>query len=101
MEQPEVYEPEAYEKLQSTVQPVYSLTEGLHQKTLSKLIRQVFDEDPLFEEYLPEDLREELKLSEYNYAVQNIFLKTGKRLGRHGAVSALMNFFFLLWQYSG
>lgn len=83
MEQPEVYEPEAYEKLQSTVQPVYSLTEGLHQKTLSKLIRQVFDEDPLFEEYLPEDLREELKLSEYNYAVQNIhFPENREALGQ-------------------
>lgn len=72
MEQPEVFDPEDYKRLQSTIQPVYSLTEGLHQKTIVRCIRQVFDEETLFEEYLPEKLRESLKLSEYNYAVQNI-----------------------------
>lgn len=82
MEQPEVFEPEAYKKLQFTIQPIYSLTEGVHQKTISRLIQQVFEEETLFEEYLPEDLRGELELSEYNYAVQNIhFPENMKALG--------------------
>ncbi len=72
MEQPEIFEPEAYEKVCSSIQPVYSLTEGLHQKMIGKLIRQVLDEGALFEDYLPEELRLEFHLSEYNFALHNI-----------------------------
>ena len=72
MEQPEIFEPEAYSKVRSSIQPVYSLTEGVHQKMIGKLVRQVLDEETLFEDYLPEDLRTEFHLSEYNFALQNI-----------------------------
>ena len=72
MEQPEIYEPEAYEKVRSTIQPIYSLTEGVHQKLIGKLVRQVLEEKTLFEDYLPEELRMELHLAEYNFALQNI-----------------------------
>ena len=86
MEQPEIFEPESYEKLQNGIQPVYSLTEGVTQKLLAKLIRQVLDSEVLFEDYLPEELREELHLAEYNYALHHIHypkdqqsLKTARR----------------------
>ena len=86
MEQPEIFEPESYEKLQNGIQPVYSLTEGVNQKLLAKLIRQVLDSEVLFEDYLPEQLREELHLAEYNYALHHIHypkdqqsLKTARR----------------------
>lgn len=72
MEQPEIFEPEAYAKVRSSIQPVYSLTEGVHQKMIGKLVRQVLDEETLFEDYLPEELRMEFHLSEYNFALQNI-----------------------------
>ena len=72
MEQPEIYEPEAYEKVRSTIQPIYSLTEGVHQKLIGKLVRQVLEEKTLFEDYLPEELRMEFHLAEYNFALQNI-----------------------------
>lgn len=72
MEQPEIFEPEAYEQVRSSIQPVYSLTEGVHQKMIGKLVRQVLDEETLFEDYLPEELRLEFNLSEYNFALQNI-----------------------------
>ncbi len=72
MEQPEIYEPEAYEKVCSTIQPIYSLTEGVHQKLIGKLVRQVLEEKKLFEDYLPEKLRMEFQLAEYNFALQNI-----------------------------
>ena len=52
MEQPEIYEPEAYEKVRSTIQPIYSLTEGVHQKLIGKLVRQVLEEKTLFDDYL-------------------------------------------------
>lgn len=86
MEQPEIFEPESYKKLQNGIQPVYSLTEGVTQKLLAKLIRQVLDSEVLFEDYLPEELREELHLAEYNYALHHIHypkdqqsLKTARR----------------------
>ena len=72
MEQPEIFEPESYEHIQKEIQPVYSLTEGVHQKLLGKLTRQVLDQEVLFEDYLPEDLRMELNLAEYNYALSQI-----------------------------
>ena len=34
MEQAEIYDPDTYENLQKEIQPVYSLTEGIHQKLL-------------------------------------------------------------------
>lgn len=72
MEQPEIFEPEAYENVRSSIQPVYSLTEGVHQKMIGKLVRQILDEKTLFEDYLPEELRMTFHLSEYNFAIQNI-----------------------------
>lgn len=72
MEQAEIFEPEAYEKIRSSIQPIYSLTEGIHQKLIGRLVRQVLDEEQLFEDYLPEELRMEFHLAEYNYALNNI-----------------------------
>ena len=72
MEQPEVFEPESYVRLQHEIQPVYSLTEGVNQKLLGKLTKQVLESDVLFEDYLPEELRMQLNLAEYNYALQHI-----------------------------
>lgn len=72
MEQPEIYEPWAYARLQSEIQPVYSLTEGVHQKLLGKLTRQVFEEHMLFEEYLPEEICQEQSLIDYASAIHQI-----------------------------
>ena len=72
MEQAEIYDPETYENIQKEIQPVYSLTEGIHQKLLGKLTRQILEKEVLFEDYLPEELRMELNLAEYNYALHHI-----------------------------
>lgn len=72
MEQPEVYDPQTYVSLQHEIQPIYSLTEGVNQKLISKLTRQALNDDTLFEEYLPDELRQKLQLAEYNYSLWNI-----------------------------
>ena len=36
MDQPEIYAPEDYEKLLDTMQPIYGLTGGLSNKTVTK-----------------------------------------------------------------
>lgn len=86
MEQPEIYDTDSYNQVQTSIQPVYSLTEGVHQKLLGKLMRQIFEQNILFEDYLPVPLRKDLQLAEYNYAIRQIHfpedwdsLKTARR----------------------
>ena len=54
------------------MQPVYGLTFGLTNKTITKYVKQLLEEMPLEGEYLPEDIRENYQLADYNFAVQNI-----------------------------
>lgn len=72
MEQPEIYTPGDYEKIQGTMQPVYALTAGLSNKTVTKAVHQVLEEPSLAPEYLPEHIRVEQELAEYNFAIHSI-----------------------------
>lgn len=72
MEQPEIYAPEAYESLLDTMQPIYGLTAGLSNKTVTKAVHQALDELALDTEYLPGDIRMEQELAEYNFAIRTI-----------------------------
>ena len=72
MDQPEIYTPEDYEKLLGTMQPVYGLTGGLSNKTVTKAVRQALDELALDPEYLPDHIRNEQQLAEYNFALRTI-----------------------------
>lgn len=72
MDQPEIYAPEDYEKLLDTMQPIYGLTGGLSNKTVTKAVRQAFDQLDLDTEYLPERIRNEQQLAEYNFALRAI-----------------------------
>ncbi len=59
--QPAVFDPDEYVHMLKVMQPVYSLTKGLSNKQLKKLIRAAFDVIELPDEYLSED-----ELREYN-----------------------------------
>lgn len=72
MEQPEIYAPEDYEKLLDTMQPIYGLTGGLSNKTVTKAVRQVFEQLELDPEYLPEDIRNRKQLAEFNFSLRSI-----------------------------
>lgn len=72
MEHPEIFSPEAYEGFLDSMQPVYGLTAGLSNKTVTKAVKQVFDELDLDTEYLPEHIRMEQELAEYNFALRTI-----------------------------
>lgn len=72
MDQPEIYAPEDYEKLLDTMQPIYGLTGGLSNKTVTKAVRQAFEQLDLDTEYLPERIRNEQQLAEYNFSLQAI-----------------------------
>jgi len=72
MEQPEIFTPAAYHQVLHHMQPIYSLTAGLTNKTVAKAVQEVLRSNSLSYEYLPEAFRKHYELAEYNYAVSNI-----------------------------
>lgn len=72
MEQPTIFSREQYQKLEKNLMPVYSLTNGLSNNTVTKAVRTALDMGILFPDYLPEEIRDTYQLCEYNYALQQI-----------------------------
>ena len=72
MEHPEVFTPAAYETILDSLQPIYGLTAGLSNKTITKVIKAALKEQELKGEYLPEELRGRYRLADYNFALQEI-----------------------------
>ena len=72
MEQPVIYEPQAYTQMEDMLFPVYSLTGGVSNNLMIKTIRQALVEKDMLYDYLPTDVREKYALCEYNYAVKQI-----------------------------
>lgn len=72
MEQPTVYEPETYRQMEDVLFPVYSLTTGVSNNLITKTVRQALTEKDLLQDYLPNGIREQYALCEYNYAVKQI-----------------------------
>lgn len=72
IEQPEIYTPAAYEQKLHSMQPIYSLTAGLTNQMITKMVREVLENLDLSKDYLPEELRVRNGLAEYNFAIQQI-----------------------------
>lgn len=72
MEQPALFSPEDYARIEGTMQPVYALTRGVTNRFLIKTIRNALDVCDSFFDYLPTDVREKYELAEYNYALEQI-----------------------------
>ena len=72
MEQPEIFTPAQYERLEGKMLPVYGLTAGLSSKMVGKAVRQVLEKAEADPEYLPENLRKEYGLCGIRAALENI-----------------------------
>lgn len=72
MEHPEIYRPEQYAKVVSSMQPVYGQTKGLGNKTIAKAVTEALTMRQMEREYLPAGLREKYGLAEINYALEHI-----------------------------
>ena len=72
MEQPEVFTPEAYEQVVHSMQPIYSQTKGLGNKTIVRAVKQALTMRKMVRDYMPADLRKKHELAEYNFAVEHI-----------------------------
>lgn len=71
MEQPELFTLGAYEEKLNHMQPVYSLSRGITNNTVSKAVRQALEHCRL-EDYLPEDYRKRYELQELEEAIRGI-----------------------------
>lgn len=72
MEQPEIFEPEAYRQVMHSMQPVYSQTRGLGNKAIIRAVSQALSDRQLEREYMPAGLRKKYELAEYNFAIEHI-----------------------------
>ena len=72
LEQPAVFDVEAYSEICETLQPVYPLAGKVTGRQVSKLVRQALERVDLRREYLPEVIRSRWQLAEYNYALWQI-----------------------------
>lgn len=79
MEQPEVFDPAAYEKIEDSMQPVYVQTRGLNNKTITKAVAQALENRPVERDYLPGELRQRYELAEYNFAIEHIHFPTNEK----------------------
>ena len=79
MEQPEVFFPSStYDDKVNTMQPIYPLTTGLTNNMVMKVMKQAVEHLDLRTEFLPEQIRLDYHLAEYNYAIRQIHFPKDK-----------------------
>lgn len=72
LEQPAFYKESDYNNLLCTLQPLYSLTKGLSNKTVSKAVKSAIEEGEypfLYDEYLPENIINDFDLIDRKSAI--------------------------------
>lgn len=102
LEHPEVFTLAAYENILHSLQPVYGLTAGLSNKTISKLVKTVLKEQALEAEFLPEELRCRYHLADYNFSISQIHFPENREkmmLARRRLVFDEFLLFILAVQY--
>ncbi len=102
LEQPAVYRPEQYQCLLGTMVPVYTLVKGLTNQAVTKAVRQVLTEKNLLRDALPEHIRKEYQLAEYNFSIDQIhFPKEEQALQTARRRLVFDEFFYFLLQLRG
>jgi ATP-dependent DNA helicase RecG len=74
LEQPQMYTIAEYNKICGSMMPIYPLTKGLSNKTVTKAVRQALEKynTGLEKEFIPPDIRSAYGLAEHNFAMVNI-----------------------------
>ena len=78
MEQPKILSREDYAKQLKIMQPTYGLTEGITNHTISKAIKNIFDEIEFPEDYLPKSIIKKYKLISHKAALKDIHFPKNK-----------------------
>lgn len=71
LEQPEILTLAKYEEKQNQMQPIYSLTKGISNNQMAKIVKEAFGLCKICD-YLDEEMRRKYNLCELNYALWNI-----------------------------
>lgn len=98
MEQPQMFKPEAYEELLSSMRPVYAQTKGLGNKMITSAVEQSLAFRTLERDYLPAGLRIANELAEYNFAIEHIHFPSNEEELKFARKRLVYDefFFFLL-----
>lgn len=78
MEQPEIYTLGSYEEKIGSMQPIYNLTKGLSNKTVSKAVKQAIGQDISLDEGLPFEVLKRYELMNRQEAVSQIHFPNQK-----------------------
>lgn len=78
LEQPKIYTTMQYRDKLNSLQPIYPLVSGLTNNIVSKTVKQALEIDELYEEYLPESIRREYGLGEYERSIRKIHFPENK-----------------------
>ena len=83
MEQPGIYQRDAYYRLLKVLQPIYPLTEGLTNKLIIKAMKQIHEELEFAKDYIPKKTGKEYSLMDRTKALKEIhFPKDRESMGR-------------------
>ena len=98
MEQPQMFKPETYEELLSSMRPVYAQTKGLGNKMITSAVEQALAFRTLERDYLPAGLRIANELAEYNFAIEHIHIPSNEEELKFARKRLVYDefFFFLL-----
>lgn len=75
LEQPFFYTEAEYQGLKTSLQPVYSLTKGLSNKTVLKSVKSCIENEcytELYDEYLPDVIKEDFELKDRKKAIEGM-----------------------------
>lgn len=102
MEQPRIFSLEDYEKQTNCLNPKYSLTKGLTDKTFRKTVQQVLSNYTFEEEYYPDELLTEYELPGEQWAARTIHFPSDRdslaRARKRLVFDEFFSFLFLLRQ---
>lgn len=95
LEQPAIFDIDAYVNIQGQMQPLYPLVDGLTNKMVKKAVRQVLDELEISEDMLPDSIREKWKLDDYQHALSQIHFPDNETNLRQARQRLVFDEFFL------
>ena len=72
MEHPQMYTLGQYEGMLQVMQPIYGLTAGLSNKAVIKAVKQALEQEIVYLEYLPEQIRREYQLAKFQEVLGKI-----------------------------
>lgn len=95
IEQPNIYQKEAYYRLLNVLQPIYPLTSGLTNAAVSKAIKQVLSELELAKDYIPKTITKEYTLMDRTKAIKEIHFPKNREMMMKARQRLVFDEFFL------